>query len=965
LKNNYSSFNQPKQPLRKKPLVLAVLCALSLDGHVHAQTADAAAPAADAMEKVVVTGTSIRGVDPIGSQTVHMDKADIAATGFTNISDVAKTLPQLQGLGFGEAPVAGQNGGNNTQRGSALNLRGLGTSATLLLVDGHRLAPTGTIANFTEANVVPVSALERIEVVADGASAIYGSDAVAGVVNYVLRRDFNGVEVSARGTTSKYWNEKGGNVLAGKTWSSLGGFGKGNVLVSFDYNNHDPFLQAKSPYLRQDVSQFGGNDARLQGNTITSGALANITVQGSSANTQLPNAGNFRTYTVPVGSTGTGLSASSLAVNQPSLTDTADYTDYLASSRRQQFVLLANQSLSDRVKASFQGFYSDRSSDSRNTTGMLATGGANQLVVPATSPFYITGIPGVAPGAPLNVQYNFYKDIGYIVRTTSNTNLSLTGELEAKLGAGWRGNVSYTLGKDTACGVCTDKNLNVAAAQAAVSAGQFNPFDTRPLPASVTSKFFGNNIQSSRNQLNDAVIKADGPLFDFGAGKVRAALGGEFTRTSMFMTNGANRNLDNAFVVDAATTLTRKVDSYFTELYVPLIGEAMAVPLVQKLSIDAAMRTERYSDFGRTTNPKLGVEWSVNDDLKVRGSWGKSFRAPSLADINPLVFSARRVVPIANNSGDPTLPLDVVGANLTNVMVYGGSTPDLKPETAKTSSIGFDLNPGSLPGLRLSMTYFNVNYKDQITGLYSQYNQYLASPANRQIFAPFIYATPAPANCVNSNPATFNPIVASFLKKTALFGNLADGVPVTNACGIRAVLDARNVNAGSTQQNGVDFSTGYDFQAGLNRWAIGGSFTYLLHVKMKLVPNSPEVDRVDTINNPVALRSRVSVSWANGPASANLFVNYVGSYHNNLPITIKGVQQPEAEVKGWPTMDLGLSYAFPQKDGLLSGFRASLNVQNVLNRQAPIVISTNGLAIDNQNANPYGRVATFQVAKKF
>lgn len=166
--------------------------------------------------EIVVTGTHISGVKPVGSEAVTMDREAILATGQTNAADVVRTLPQVRNLG--EFREGGTQGGNNNQQGNAINLRGLGQAATLVLIDGHRVTNTGASQTFTEANAVPLAALERIEVVADGASAVYGSDAVAGVVNYVLRKDYEGIEASFRASNSNGGLELTPGITAGTNW---------------------------------------------------------------------------------------------------------------------------------------------------------------------------------------------------------------------------------------------------------------------------------------------------------------------------------------------------------------------------------------------------------------------------------------------------------------------------------------------------------------------------------------------------------------------------------------------------------------------------------------------------------------------------------------------------------------------------------------------------------------------------
>src|SRR5262245_58114803 len=181
----------------------------------------ASAVAADptTLDEVVVTGTSIRGVAAVGSPSMELDREEMAATGLTTSGDLARSLPQVLSLGADESRLAGaQDAAANTTRTSAINLRGIGNEATLLLLNGRRLAPNGVIKALYDPNQIPSAAIERMEVVVDGASAVYGSDAVAGVVNLITRKKFDGAETSARYGSGDGIDQKIFSQSYGMTW---------------------------------------------------------------------------------------------------------------------------------------------------------------------------------------------------------------------------------------------------------------------------------------------------------------------------------------------------------------------------------------------------------------------------------------------------------------------------------------------------------------------------------------------------------------------------------------------------------------------------------------------------------------------------------------------------------------------------------------------------------------------------
>src|SRR3954467_12825247 len=212
----------------------ASAASLLMAGAVHAQTA-----AAQEVEEVVVTGSSIRGAAPVGSNLVQVGQAEIQRTSAQTIQQVLRSVPAVVGLqaggqgGFGSADGAGTN---------APTIHGLGASAsnsTLILIDGHRLPLSGINHTLADPNILAPLALERVEVLADGASSVYGSDAVAGVVNFITRRNFDGVEVRAQAGFADGYHSWGAGGVAGKTWDT------GSALVALGWSDRDGLLAYK------------------------------------------------------------------------------------------------------------------------------------------------------------------------------------------------------------------------------------------------------------------------------------------------------------------------------------------------------------------------------------------------------------------------------------------------------------------------------------------------------------------------------------------------------------------------------------------------------------------------------------------------------------------------------------------------------------------------------------------------
>lgn len=925
------------------------------------------------IEDVIVTGvgTNISGVKPVGSEIVTLSREEILSTGVSNVADAVRTLPQVKNLG--DFREGGTQGSQNSQQGNAINLRGLGAQATLVLVDGHRLVATGAASNFTEANQVPLAAIERIEVIADGASALYGSDAVAGVVNFVLRKDFEGLETSVRVTDQTGGMEYSPSFTAGKVWGDLGGMGGGNVLLAYEYTSRDPYLRSKNPLLMQDLTRYGGPDNRLNGETATVSGPANIYVQnaGGSQNPTLPRAGAYTYYGLPMGAN-VGLSAADLLLNQPNLTDSGYYTDYVGEQKKHQVSVFANQQFGQNIEGFIQASYSKRETYSRslaavnwNVTLSPFLYDAAGNVTAAPNPYYISGIPGVAPGENLNVQYSGIKDFGTSNFDNSSETYSITTGFRALLPFDWKMDASYTFGRDEACNYCqTGLNLNVTALQYRINTGDINPLSSQPLSDTQLSTVLGDNIQSSGNGLDDIVVKFNGPLFELPGGTVRAAFGGERNEAYNYNVNGANRTALNAFEYDtteATSKQSRTIWSAFGELYVPVIGPEMGVPLVQRLIIDAAVRYDDYSDVGNTTNPKIGVTLDVTDGFSLRGSWGTSFRAPSLPDVNLFAYSSSFGFAASNSDPRVTngfLNLPEFGLTLANAAIVLGSNPDLKPEEATNWSIGGDLEVGDFT---FSATYYNISYTGRIAspdaagaylaGLYPDYRGYAANiiPINN------------PAGCSNADLTTADPKLQQYLGRTLLYG----GIP--NFCAVNVLIDQRNTNLAATRQDGIDASVLYNRRFG--EVAVNASLaaSWTMSNDQQVVEGQPFYDRLGFYSTPIEWRGRASFGANWRKFSGNLFVNYTGGYTNDLAVDSLGSSIAPRKVDAWITADATLAYATEFRapaGGFVKGLRASLSIQNLTDEDPPIVITSQSV-FNGAYSHPYGRTFSAQLSARF
>ncbi|MBO9581382.1 MAG: TonB-dependent receptor [Sphingobium sp.] len=965
----------------------AMSIALCTNTAVHAQTTPKetkAKPAAkdsvtetategeteEAAEAIVVTGTNISGVKPVGSEAITLDREAILATGQTNPTDVVRTLPQVRNLG--EFREGGTQGGNNNQQGNAINLRGLGQAATLVLVDGHRITNTGASQTFTEANAMPLAALDRIELVADGASAVYGSDAVAGVVNYVIRKDYQGLEASLRASNNNGGFEFTPGVTGGTNWH-IDGLGRGNIIVSYEYSRRDAYRRGKNAYLRQDLRQFGGQDGRLNGTSATPGFDGNIVVATVDPdgpfgplqppqNTTIPRAGANIYYGIPHGSN-VGLTAANLLLNQPNLLDSSYFNDYTGEMKRHQVTAYITQEIGSAVEAFFQGTYNKRSTISATSQGVLSNvqlrptlyNSAN-VATATPNPYYI---PGLTTGA-LTVQYNMIESIGLNNWTGDNESYNLTGGLKVKFGE-WKGEASYTYGRDKACNYCQlGTNINLTALQYQIDIGAINPLDNvNNLSAAQIAKFTGDNIQRSGNGLDDAVVKFNGPLFALPAGRVRAAIGGERNRVFNYNINGANRPYTNEFQLDtdeARSKGTRTILSAFAELYVPVVSDGMAVPLIRSLTFSGAIRYDHYSDVGATTNPKISGSWEIAKGFTVRGSWGTSFRAPNLPDVNPAAISSGGTFPSFYTGSDPRIPQGPI-----TVAYVSGANPNIGPEKATNWQVGADFEP--LPALRFSATYYNIAYKQRISSadVFTAFFNPTTYP-NYLGYADFIHPIRNPTTCVNGNASTYDPVLAGYAGRTILYGG-----GIQNPCSVAVLLDARNTNLAATRQDGLDAQVNYFYQFSDGSVTFNASVNKVLTNKQQVKPDGPFIDRTGFYSSPIEWRGRGSVGLNYHGFNAMLFANYTGSYTNDQAVNSLGTAIGPVRIGSYTTFDFNLGHTKqfgPETHSFVKSLRASINIQNITDK-APRLAITAGSVFNGAYSNPFGRTFTAQLSAGF
>ena len=514
------------------------------------------------------------------------------------------------------------------------------------------------------------------------------------------------------------------------------------------------------------------------------------------------------------------------------------------------------------------------------------------------NPHYISGLAS----GPLTVQYNMIDSVGLNNWTGTNKSYNLTGGFRVNLPWSWKAEASYTYGRDKACNYCQlGTNINFTALQYQIDIGAINPLDNvTPLSQDVIDSFTGDNIQRSGSGIDDAVLKFNGPLFTLPAGRVRAAIGGERNKVYNYNINGANRPYTNEFQLDTDQNTSRgdrTIWSGFAEVYVPIISDDMNVPLVKSLTLNGAMRYDDYSDVGDTTNPKVSATWEISNAFSLRGSWGKSFRAPNLPDVNPSAISSGGSFFSFYTGADPRIPQGPI-----MVAYVSGANPDLQPETATTWQIGGDLEP--IEHLRLSATYYNIRYENRISGpdVFGAFFNPLTYP-DYLGYSDFILPIDNPVGCVNGDASTYDPVLASYAGRTILYGG-----GIQNACSVEVLLDARNTNLAATRQDGIDAQVSYFYPIDDGAVFFDASVNKVLNNREQVNPGDPFIDRTGFYSSPIEWRGRGSMGINYREFSATLFANYTGSYTNDRAVDSQNQSVDPVKVASYTTFDLNLGY---------------------------------------------------------
>lgn len=755
----------------------------------QAQNAPPAAPAgetaptdeAEAQPEIVVVGSRIEGArvtEALPVVVVGQDRLD--AIGAVSGDELIRNIPQMGDVSF--------NPGNNAQTSNAargdvgsVNLRSLGVGNTLVLLNGRRivthpasqgLSDTGTVPVLSyNSNAIPTTGLERLEVLLDGAAALYGSDAVAGVVNTVLKDDYDGLRLQAQygGAEGTHLTEFQGNILAGKS------FDRGNITVSFEYTDRtalraedqDFTASANLRPLFADDPAFAGSFTPDGRATRGAWPALQVPVTGGRPRRGSTNlttaAGSFTVRPTRLGGCTQPLTADLCLVNTALATtgafrdlryDTAVGTTVMPGVKRYNAFANGHYDLTDDLTLFGEfGYY--RSDTVRIQPPVI---NLNQIWIPATNyynPFGPVGSPNRLPGLTnvpaaglpvLLTTYRFVDTGPQTVKVSGEQLRGLIGVRGEAMGFKWDSAFVYSEASAVDSSVAV-RSSALQQSLALATPDAYNPFnggcvdtlsfgDCTPSSQTAIDAITFQLRRRSKTTLTMGDFRASRPdLLALPGGDVGMAFGVEVRRETQrddrdAAVDGSTPFIDavsGAVTISDAAAVSDNPDTYgkrtvaaaYAELAIPLISEDMNIPLVRRFDVQLAGRVEHYSDFGSVARPKIAAAWDVLDGLRLRGSYSQGFRAPNLEQVNAVEYAR-----LATSQDFLRCEVDLRAGRITSFNACGNNVgysrrvsgnPDLKPEKSTNYNLGAVFEPAFLSGdlgrLTFTVDYWSIRQK--------------------------------------------------------------------------------------------------------------------------------------------------------------------------------------------------------------------------------------------------------------
>ncbi|CAN5842530.1 TonB-dependent receptor [soil metagenome] len=838
------------------------------------------------LERVEITGSAIKRIDAETAVPVTILKTEeLKKEGITTVEQIISRLSAGQ-----SSQGTSQSVGLGTGGASFANLRGLGQNKTLVLLNGRRLANNAIDSSAPDLNMIPFAALERVEVLRDGASALYGTDAIGGVINFITRRDYTGGTITVGADSPQH--------AGGKSYNANIGFGFGdlskdryNLFGFIDYQKQDPLRASQRPSV---------NDRSLK--TSPTSYPGQYNQGGAVQNPAYPTCGS--PAGIPLGDGTTDATCGYLYARE---------VDLIPTTERKTAFLKGTIQLTDQHQLGLEYFVSKAS----NATKIAGVPYGALWVNPGTKYYPGNGItplptvfnldptylPSSAPAGALPgvIKLRWRDEVsGGRQEETDTTQQRFVASLEGAL-AGWdyKAGFSYNENRltDKLIGGYTDGTIITPG----ILNGVLNPFGDQDAAgaALLASAQARGTLFNAKGQVYGLDVQASRELSDwFKAGRPAAvAVGAEYRKEKF--TDKANS--DFASLVVSSTGFDPAVDNE-GKRNVEAVYAELNVPVLKELDFTASLRHDRYSDFGNTTNPKLSFRYQPMQQVLVRGSYSTGFRAPSLFDLNaPQTYTNS-----ADNLDDPVrcpggVPIAGVSKSencAVQFMTLVGGNKALKPEKSKNFTLGFVFQPAT--DLTVGVDFWWITLRQQIGGLVD--------------------------TAVFGDPA----------KYAGLFHRAPDGSLSTDGslcpganCGY---FDGQTTNLGGVKTSGIDLSADYRLRAGsLGNFNFGFNGTYVSKYDYQTEAGGQYFPNAGIYAGGISLSSAqggpafrwqhtLNVNWALGAWGAGL-VNHFKSHYVD--------QDPSNTVSSYSTWDLFGTWQATKAVSLTVG------VRNLFDKEPP------------------------------
>ena len=943
-------MNCKQSKLRDAVLIALAVGAAGTTGTVFAQDSTTT------LDRLEVTGSRIRQVDVATAQPVlSISRQDIEAQGFASVGDILQNISAAGSPSFSRSSplTANQEAG-----GQYIDLRNLGAQRTLVLVNGKRLAisPDG----FQDVSTIPTVMVERIEVLKDGASSIYGSDAMAGVINIITRKNFTGAEANA------YVGQYGQGDGTKKSYDMMLGFAgeRGSVTIAAE-SHEEEAVWAKDRFFSAETYPVYGPGLGL----TSVGQWGNWRPVGSTGAWQAPNRG------------GTALGADQF--HPQTRADTSNANDQmmlLTPLERRSLYMNANYDITDNVRFTTDIGYTRRESN-RQIAGYPTQSTAVGAPMAANSYFNPTG-----GASAVN-----WRRRGWEVPRTTDTTVSqwrFTAALEGSFDIGeryfdWDAGYMFS---ETDTSIINNGNLYIPGIKAAVGPSFLNAqgvvqCGTAAAPIALSSctpwnPFAGFGTGAVANSLDDPnVIKQlykeehavglskthnyfanlSGSLFTLPAGDLGFALGYEYRKEQGgFTPDAIAQSGDSTNLASGPTYGTYTVDEFYLELNVPILAD---MPGAKELTFNAATRYSDFNTFGDTVNNKFGLKWRPMDDLLVRATYAEGFRAPTIGDLyggSSQTFttgfrdpcdsvygtargSARCLQDVPANFRQLQqgfVPTTSVAAQ-TPVPFNSGSNVFLQPETSESNTIGFVYSPSFVPGLTTSLDWWKVRIDNTIVA--DSPNQILSD----------CYVSLIESRC------------AQFSRDPAQGNIVAD-------------LTYGGRNAGYTETEGFDFEVGYNFETAIGQFSAKLATTYVSKYESKATDDADAIpSQSNGFNAAFRNRTNANLAWSKGDWSANWGLRYYSGTKEECYFdercTLPNYQAPSTEGTIVPMNELGSSTFHDVQVSWAAPWNAriSIGANNVFNHVGPLMFDQPSANFSYYGGFDIGRFMYMKYSQKF